>query len=68
MFFESLKYTQFLDEIAKGRKFADVPEIGEADLRNALLIEAKRRKYWGTKAVNKMIFENIEHTACYHVG
>ncbi|CAD5218636.1 unnamed protein product [Bursaphelenchus okinawaensis] len=41
-------------------------EIHEADIRNSLLVEAKRRKYWGTKAVEKMEFEEIQHSCVYH--
>lgn len=58
----------FADETIKDRKFANVEEINEADLRNALLVEAKRRKVWGAKAINKMVFENVEHSCCYHVS
>uniref|UniRef100_A0A914YYX3 Protein SSUH2 homolog n=1 Tax=Panagrolaimus superbus TaxID=310955 RepID=A0A914YYX3_9BILA len=56
----------FADATIKDRKFENVEEINETDLRNALLVEAKRRKCFGTKAINKMIFENVEHSCCYH--
>lgn len=58
----------FADENDKDRKFANVDEISETDLRNALLVEAKRRKVWGAKAINKMTFETVEHSCCYHVS
>jgi hypothetical protein len=57
---------KLLDDSLKNRKFENVQEINEADLRNALLVEAKRRKVWGAKTINKMVFENIEHSCCYH--
>uniref|UniRef100_A0A7E4VL05 Protein SSUH2 homolog n=1 Tax=Panagrellus redivivus TaxID=6233 RepID=A0A7E4VL05_PANRE len=59
-------YKKLEEEVPKGRKFDEVTQITDIELRNALLVEAKRRKYWGTKAVNKMVFEQIEHSACYH--
>uniref|UniRef100_A0A1I7SGH9 DUF3444 domain-containing protein n=1 Tax=Bursaphelenchus xylophilus TaxID=6326 RepID=A0A1I7SGH9_BURXY len=41
-------------------------EIHETDIRNSLLVEAKRRKFWGHKAVEKMQFEEITHSCVYH--
>uniref|UniRef100_A0A915E2G5 Thioredoxin domain-containing protein n=1 Tax=Ditylenchus dipsaci TaxID=166011 RepID=A0A915E2G5_9BILA len=48
------------------RTFEEAPEISEDDIRKSLIVEAKRRKYWGTKAITKMLFEEIEHSTCYH--
>uniref|UniRef100_A0A914EKQ7 Uncharacterized protein n=1 Tax=Acrobeloides nanus TaxID=290746 RepID=A0A914EKQ7_9BILA len=48
------------------RFFQEVSEINENDIRQSLLVEAKRRRCFGTKAINKMSFEGIEHSCCYH--
>ncbi|KAH7729315.1 Protein SSU-2 c [Aphelenchoides avenae] len=39
--------------------------IDEEDIRKSVLVEAKRRKVWGSKAVAKMEFFDIEHSTCY---
>lgn len=42
--------------------------IDEEDIRKSVLVEAKRRKVWGSKAVAKMEFFDIEHSTCYRVS
>ena len=43
-------------------------EINENDIRNSLIVEAKRRKIWTAKTISKMVFDDILKTFCYHVG
>lgn len=42
--------------------------ISEEDIRKSLIVEAKRRKYWSTKTIAKMTFDEIEQSKCYHVN
>jgi hypothetical protein len=39
--------------------------IDEGEIRTSLLVEAKRRKVWGTKAVSKMQFLDLQQSTCY---
>ncbi|MFH4973944.1 hypothetical protein AB6A40_000653 [Gnathostoma spinigerum] len=64
---------QSSDEIRKNldgtpgkRYFDEVRPITEAEVREALLREAKRHKYWKSNVVNKMIFDKIENMSCLH--
>uniref|UniRef100_A0A915NT75 Protein SSUH2-like protein n=1 Tax=Meloidogyne floridensis TaxID=298350 RepID=A0A915NT75_9BILA len=41
-------------------------QINEDEIRKSLLVEAKRRKCWNSKAIEKMVFEEIVHNCCYH--
>jgi len=67
--FTHTNFSEFPLEAAQvdGRNFLSVAPIDETDIRKSLIVEAKRRKYWGTKALEKMVFENVEHSCCYRV-
>ncbi|KAI6224436.1 Protein SSUH2-like protein [Aphelenchoides fujianensis] len=58
--------TDFTSSSSSSRYYEGCREIHESDIRKALLVESKRRKYWGTKTIEKMEFEEIEHSCCYH--
>lgn len=62
-------YKKFLDSFVttSSKIHDDIVPISEDDIRKSLIVEAKRRKYWTTKAIAKMVFEEIEQSKCYHV-
>uniref|UniRef100_A0A1I7ZID5 Protein SSUH2 homolog n=1 Tax=Steinernema glaseri TaxID=37863 RepID=A0A1I7ZID5_9BILA len=60
------EHQQHVVRTANGRRFDDVVEISEDDIRHALFLEAKKHKYWKASAVKKMRIEHVEHFCCYH--
>ena len=45
-----------------------IESISADDIRNSLIVEAKRRKFLTTKKISNMIFIEVAHTFCYHVN
>ncbi|VDL74685.1 unnamed protein product [Nippostrongylus brasiliensis] len=48
------------------RYFDDIIPMGECEVRDALLGEVKRHRYWKTSAFKKMQFERLEMLNCLH--
>ncbi|KAI6189142.1 Protein SSUH2-like protein [Aphelenchoides besseyi] len=62
-----LTHTSVSDFTTSSKRYYEgCNQIHESDIRKSLLVESKRRKYWGTKTIEKMEFEDIEHSCCYH--
>lgn len=40
--------------------------ISDDEIRKSLMVEAKRRKFWNSKKIDKMIFEEVMQCHCYH--
>lgn len=40
--------------------------ISEDEIRKSLLVEAKRRKCWNARKIEKMQFDDITHYCCFH--
>ncbi|VDP30107.1 unnamed protein product [Heligmosomoides polygyrus] len=51
---------------ASNRYFDDVIPMGECEVRDALLGEVKRHRYWRTSAFKRMQFERLEMLSCLH--
>ncbi|KAK6750381.1 hypothetical protein RB195_002388 [Necator americanus] len=51
---------------ASDRCFDDIIPMGECEVRDALMTEAKRHRYWKSSAFKKMQFERLEMISCLH--
>jgi hypothetical protein len=48
--------------------FVEFGGISEDEIKKSLMVEVKRRKCWNAKTIEKMTFEEVINTACYHVS
>ncbi|EPB70368.1 hypothetical protein ANCCEY_10538 [Ancylostoma ceylanicum] len=51
---------------ASNRYFDDILPMGECEVRDALMGEVKRHRYWKSSAFKKMQFERLEMLSCLH--
>ncbi|VDM79670.1 unnamed protein product [Strongylus vulgaris] len=54
------------DGSASNRYFDDIIPMGECEVRDALMNEVKRHRYWKSSAFKKMQFERLEMLNCLH--
>uniref|UniRef100_A0A183BSU3 Thioredoxin domain-containing protein n=1 Tax=Globodera pallida TaxID=36090 RepID=A0A183BSU3_GLOPA len=52
--------------LKNGTEFDAVGKISEDEIRKSLLVEAKRRKFWNAKTIDKMDFQEIIQCFCHH--
>ncbi|KAL3081550.1 hypothetical protein niasHT_037272 [Heterodera trifolii] len=63
--FGSLKNGATVGEIGPSSMASDC-KISEDEIRKSLLVEAKRRKFWNAKTIEKMDFQEIVPFFCHH--
>lgn len=54
--------------VGRERYFDDIIPMGEAEVREALMAEAKRHRLWKSAVIKKMEFERLEMLSCLQVS